>query len=264
MTLPCSVQEETPQPSLVVRARTTVNDLPRLVGESYGRITGYLAELGETPSGPPFAAYHNADMQDLEVEIGFPVSKPLPGKEGIQPGSDPRRSNGALCLHRALSDHRRRVPTAPDVDRDPGLPGARRVVRDVPQRSGDNPTAGSANAHPDAAEVAVFSCPLPVHNLCRPLAEAASPPRCTPLAWARRPRRARASGCEERICGRRAAPRRAVEGRLRTCSSTSWRASTSLSPPLRSRRLGAPKRVHRPGGPGLRGPTGCPSGRATA
>jgi effector-binding domain-containing protein len=98
MTVSCSVQEETPQSSLVVRARTTVQDLPRLVGESYGRIAGYLAELGETPAGPRFAAYHNADMQDLDVEIGFPVGRALPGKAGIQAGMIPG-GRMARCLY---------------------------------------------------------------------------------------------------------------------------------------------------------------------
>lgn len=35
-------------------------------------------------SDVPYVAYHNVDIQNLDVEIGFPVSKPLPGIGSIQ------------------------------------------------------------------------------------------------------------------------------------------------------------------------------------
>jgi effector-binding domain-containing protein len=38
------------------------------------------------------------DMQDLDVEIGFPVSGSLPGKGEIQPGEIPG-GKAATCLH---------------------------------------------------------------------------------------------------------------------------------------------------------------------
>jgi effector-binding domain-containing protein len=58
-------------------------------GQTYGAIARYLAELGEQPAGAPFAAYYNMDMQDLDVEIGFPVTRPLRGKGEIHPGEIP-------------------------------------------------------------------------------------------------------------------------------------------------------------------------------
>ena len=50
------------------------------------------------PAGPPFAAYYNTDRQDLDVEIGFPVSKTLPGKDDIQSSEIPA-GKVATCLH---------------------------------------------------------------------------------------------------------------------------------------------------------------------
>ena len=49
----------------------------------------YLGELGEYPVGAPFVAYYNMDMQDLDMEIGFPVSKPLPDRGEIKSSALP-------------------------------------------------------------------------------------------------------------------------------------------------------------------------------
>jgi effector-binding domain-containing protein len=42
------------------------------------KIADYLCRLGEQPIGAPYTAYYNLDMQDLDVEMGFPVAKALP------------------------------------------------------------------------------------------------------------------------------------------------------------------------------------------
>ena len=71
------------QPALSIRTRTTVDQLPILIGQGYGRMAAYLASLGEHPSSVPFVAYHNMDMSDLDVELGFPIASPLPGNGDI-------------------------------------------------------------------------------------------------------------------------------------------------------------------------------------
>ena len=85
----CEMKEQAPQPTLTIRTRTAVQNLPQVMGESYGTIAQYLGELGEHPAGPPFCAYYNMDMQDLDVEIGFAVAKKLAGSEDIQAGEMP-------------------------------------------------------------------------------------------------------------------------------------------------------------------------------
>jgi len=72
------------QPVLSVRTRTPVTNLPQEIGKTYGAIAAYLEELGEAPADAPFTAYYNMDMDDLDVEMGFPVSKPLPSRDNIQ------------------------------------------------------------------------------------------------------------------------------------------------------------------------------------
>ena len=92
------IEQKEEQQVLSIRTRTAVQDLPKVLGQSYDLIVQYLCELGEAPAGPPFVGYFNMDMQDLDVEIGFPVTRPLPGKAEIQPSQLPA-GNHATCLH---------------------------------------------------------------------------------------------------------------------------------------------------------------------
>lgn len=87
------------QPTLSIRTRTKVENLPMLIGESYGKMASYLKELGEFLSDVPYVAYHNMDMQDLDVEIGFSVSKTLPGQGDVNAGFIPA-GKAIFCMHR--------------------------------------------------------------------------------------------------------------------------------------------------------------------
>ncbi len=77
------------QPVLAVRTRTAVSNLPQIIGQAYAAIAAYMQELGETPKEAPYTAYFNMDMEDLDVEMGFPVPKAYPGKGDIKPGVIP-------------------------------------------------------------------------------------------------------------------------------------------------------------------------------
>lgn len=80
---PCEIKHFETRPVLSIRFRCAAQDLPEYFGRVYGAISRYLGELGEDHAGPAFAAYYNLDMQNLDVEGGFPVSRPLPGKGDI-------------------------------------------------------------------------------------------------------------------------------------------------------------------------------------
>ncbi|MDI3539727.1 MAG: hypothetical protein PWQ52_850 [Methanolobus sp.] len=77
------MKEEKAQPVMSIRTSAAVRDLPSIIGESYGKIMQHLEKIGEQPAGVPFVAYHNMDMDDLDLEIGFPVMKPLEGSGEI-------------------------------------------------------------------------------------------------------------------------------------------------------------------------------------
>jgi effector-binding domain-containing protein len=79
-------KEQKKQSVLSIRTRTALDNLPNIIGDSYHRIAAYLEELWEQPADVPFTAYYNMDMQNLDVEMGFPVARPLPGKGDIKAG----------------------------------------------------------------------------------------------------------------------------------------------------------------------------------
>jgi effector-binding domain-containing protein len=76
-------------PSAVIRTRCSVKDLPNVIGPIYQSIGGYFQANGILPAGPPYVGYHNDDMQDLDLEIGFPVMEPIEGQDEIVPSSIP-------------------------------------------------------------------------------------------------------------------------------------------------------------------------------
>jgi effector-binding domain-containing protein len=94
----CEVKDLSPQPTLSIRTRSSAEAFPEQLGEAFCAIAEYLSELGQEPAGPPFAAYYNMDMQDLDVEIGFPVAAPLPSKANIQASQVPG-GRVASCIY---------------------------------------------------------------------------------------------------------------------------------------------------------------------
>ncbi|MBZ9571534.1 GyrI-like domain-containing protein [Methanobrevibacter sp. TMH8] len=72
------------KPVISIKTTTNMETLPILIGECYEKIGNYLEEIGEYPEDIPFVRYFNMDMENLKVEIGFPVYKELPGKDDIE------------------------------------------------------------------------------------------------------------------------------------------------------------------------------------
>lgn len=85
----CELKTQAPQPTLSVRTHARAQDLPSLFGRVYGGIMQYLQELGEQPAGMPFAAYHNMNMENLDIEVGMPVARKLDGRAEIQASEFP-------------------------------------------------------------------------------------------------------------------------------------------------------------------------------
>lgn len=83
------VNEQPAQPVPSMRKKTSMANLPQELGQAYGAIIHYLDESGEKPSGIAFAAYFNMDMENLDVEMGFTVPRPLEGKGDIKAGEIP-------------------------------------------------------------------------------------------------------------------------------------------------------------------------------
>lgn len=98
MNFPCQIQQQGDQPVLSIRTRTPFSALPQTLGTVYGRVMQVMGEIGIGPAGAPFVAYYNQDMQDLDVEIGFPVAGQVAGKEDVQFNRIPG-GKMATCLY---------------------------------------------------------------------------------------------------------------------------------------------------------------------
>lgn len=89
MAFECELSERRSQPAVAVRTHTPQPNLPAIVPPTIGRLANYIVQCGENPDGPPYVAYYNMDMQNLDIDIGFPVTKPLPAQGDIQPTQVP-------------------------------------------------------------------------------------------------------------------------------------------------------------------------------
>jgi effector-binding domain-containing protein len=103
MPFECKTQTMPAQPVLSVRTQTTIQNLPQVLGETYRQIFEYMQELGAWPAGAPFVAYYNMDaqnpdVQNLDMEIGFPVAASLPARGAIQFSELPQRQ-AATCIY---------------------------------------------------------------------------------------------------------------------------------------------------------------------
>ena len=71
------------QPALSISMTTRAKNLPRAVGDAMEKVVKYIRGRGEQPVGPAFIAYHNWDMENLQVEIGFPLIRAIQGEGEI-------------------------------------------------------------------------------------------------------------------------------------------------------------------------------------
>ena len=94
----CEEVEKPVQPVLSIRTRVPVQNLPDALGKGYMAIGQYLESLSKSPEGDPFVAYYNMDMDDLDLEMGFPVSEKVQGKGEIESREIPA-GKYATCLH---------------------------------------------------------------------------------------------------------------------------------------------------------------------
>jgi effector-binding domain-containing protein len=94
----CELRELTTAPALTIRTHTSMSRIKELFDEGYHEIVELLETEGRCPSGQPFARYYNMDMEDLDVEFGFPVDSAAVGKGRIARSETPS-GKAATCLY---------------------------------------------------------------------------------------------------------------------------------------------------------------------
>jgi effector-binding domain-containing protein len=87
------------QPVLSIRTNTSTANLPSVLGESFKKISEYLNEINELMSDVPFVAFRSLDPEDLDIEVGFPVSRHLPGKNDVK-ASYIEETMAVFCMFR--------------------------------------------------------------------------------------------------------------------------------------------------------------------
>ncbi len=83
MSFKYEIKEQKDQPTASIRRRTSLNQLPDLIRKSYEDISKHLIKTGGVCSGAPFAIYYNMDVNNIDVELGFPVEKAISEKSEI-------------------------------------------------------------------------------------------------------------------------------------------------------------------------------------
>ncbi len=75
--------EQPEQHVLSIRSMIHLNDYPNTAKQAYEVIMEYAVCKGQLLSGGPFVCYHNADLENLDVEMGFPVARAVLGDNSI-------------------------------------------------------------------------------------------------------------------------------------------------------------------------------------
>lgn len=108
------------QLALTIRTTTRLQDLPKVMVKSLREIKEHLAKFEEEPTGPPFAAYYDMNMDSFDVEIGYPVSRAFAENDNIKTSVIPG-GKIASCTHTGLY---------------PGIPKAYRFLSDWVKENG--------------------------------------------------------------------------------------------------------------------------------
>lgn len=90
MSFEITLAEQSALPALMVRRRSSVENLPATLGQAYGEIMEHGAKTGASVVGPAFVVYHNMDMTDLDLEIGFICDSKPQGNETVLSGEIPK------------------------------------------------------------------------------------------------------------------------------------------------------------------------------
>jgi effector-binding domain-containing protein len=103
MTHTCELKEMPAQPTLVVRTVTNVQELPSTLGAAFQAVAEHLNGLGKALL-VPYVAYFNMDMDNLEIEAGFPVERATPGAGTVQ-GSELPPGRYGVCMYTGHTRH---------------------------------------------------------------------------------------------------------------------------------------------------------------
>lgn len=84
------IDQRAEQPYVGIRVQTPVAEFGNVIQPTHEEVIKWLKQQGLKPSGPSFIRYHVINMDDkLDIEMGWPVEKPLTGNGRVQSGTLP-------------------------------------------------------------------------------------------------------------------------------------------------------------------------------
>lgn len=89
MTLNFETRRVEAQPILGIRATSTMEKLPEILGSLFGEVYEYIQQSGQQPTGMPFSRYHSMDGGTVDLECGMPVASAMEGTGRVQAGELP-------------------------------------------------------------------------------------------------------------------------------------------------------------------------------
>ena len=80
-----TINKETELAAAVKYETVDFTNMGPVMGEGYQKLWAYVAQCGKQPVGAPYCKYTNGsdDFMKFDIELGVPVSEPLPEKDGI-------------------------------------------------------------------------------------------------------------------------------------------------------------------------------------
>jgi effector-binding domain-containing protein len=92
MSYAISMKTLLPQATASIYVSITAAEIDQTIGQIFGEILNYMAELRIQPAGPPFSRFFEFWPEHVTMEAGFPVSQPVvrPGRiiAGELPGGE--------------------------------------------------------------------------------------------------------------------------------------------------------------------------------
>lgn len=84
---PAKVDTRPEQHYVGIRIQTPMKGMFTVVRKLFTEMNKWMAKQGLKESAPPFLRYHVIDMEgEMDIEVGFPVEKPLAGDARVKPG----------------------------------------------------------------------------------------------------------------------------------------------------------------------------------
>jgi len=86
-----NVYEQSEQHVLSIRLTINFDNYPKTADQAYGKIKEFAEQRSLLFSGGPFVCFHNANLENLNVEMGFPIAKSVKGNGEILGHTIPAR-----------------------------------------------------------------------------------------------------------------------------------------------------------------------------